>query len=363
VGSTVITLYDVARHAGVSTATVSRVLHGQDRVRQSTRARVQQAIEELGYIPDGAAQSLSRRRKEVIGLICCERPMHPEDVENRSLTYVDEMLRGVEHGVSALDWSLLLTFYNGHTTTNLRRILAMSGKVDGILISEGSFPARLTERLAARVPVTIIAGSPDEHDFDVVTADNLAGSAAVVTHLIEDHGVRTIYHVAGPSDAPDAGQRGLGLLRVLDRHPAARLTGATSGAFNVETGFAAGERMLAQARGDLPDAVVAANDQMAIGVLRALTQAGVRVPDEVAVVGFDDIQAAGLYEPQLTTVYQPMRTLGERACALLLERIADPSLPARSDTLATELVIRRSCGCPPGTMIRRPVPPALVTAE
>lgn len=358
-----VTLYDVARRAGVSTATVSRVLHGQNLVRDSTRAKVQLAIEELGYIPDGAAQSLSRRRKEVIGLICCERPMHPEDVENRSLTYIDEMLRGVEHGVSDLDWSLLITFYNGHTTTNLRRILAMSGKVDGILISEGSFPIRLIERLAAKVPVTIIAGSPDERDFDVVTADNLAGSHAVVEHLILEHGVRTIYHVSGPPDAPDAAQRRLGLLQVIRDHPGTVLTGGTTGSFNVETGLAAGERMLAEARGALPDAVVAANDQMAIGVLRALTRAGVRVPDEVAVVGFDDIQAADLYEPQLTTVYQPMRTLGEQACAMLLERIASPSLPARTHTLATELVIRRSCGCPPGTISRRPVPPALAIAE
>jgi LacI family transcriptional regulator len=359
----VVTLYDVARRAGVSTATVSRVLHGQNLVRDTTRARVQQAIEDLGYIPDGAAQSLSRRRKEVIGLICCERPMHPEDVENRSMTYLDEMLRGVEHGVSAMDWSLLITFYNGHTTTNLRRILAMSGKVDGILISEGSFPVRLMERLASRVPVTIMAGSPDEPDFDVVTADNLAGEAAVVSHLITEHGVRTLYHVAGPSDAPDAAQRGLGLVRVLQDHPGTRLTGATRGSFNVETGLVAGERILAEARGELPDAVVAANDQMAIGVLRALTRAGVRVPDEVAVVGFDDIQAANLYEPQLTTVYQPMRMLGERACSRLIERIADPSLPAQTQMLPTELVIRRSCGCPPGTTIRRPVPPALAIAE
>ena len=350
-----VTLYDVARRAGVSTATVSRVLHGQDLVRESTRARVQKAIEELGYIPDGAAQSLSRRRKEVIGLICCERPMNPQDVENSSPTYIDDILRGVEPRISELNWSLLLTFYNGYTTTNVRRILAMSGKVDGILVSEGSFPQRLMERLATRVPVTVIAGSPADHEFDVVTADNFAGSAAVVEHLIEEHGVRRIYYVEGPRDAPDAVQRQLGFQRVLQEHPEVRLTGSTSGWFNVETGLAAGERILAEARHDLPDAVVAANDQMAIGVLLELARAGVRVPDQVAVVGFDDIAAADWYEPQLTTVHQPMRTLGERACARLLERVAKPGLPPQVETLPTELVLRRSCGCPPGTTTRRPV--------
>lgn len=355
-----VTLYDVARVAGVSTATVSRVLHGQDLVRESTRARVQKAIEELGYIPDGAAQSLSRRRKEIIGVICCERPMHAQDVENWSMIYVDEMLRGVEQRISELDWSLLLTFYNGHTTTNVRRILSMSGKVDGILVSEGSFPVRLMERLATRVPVTVIAGSPEEPEFDVVTADNLAGSAAVVAHLVQDHGVRRIYHVDGPSDAPDAGQRRLGLERVLRDNPAVRLTGSTAGWFNVETGVDAGERILAEARDDLPDAVVAANDQMAIGVLRAFARAGIRVPEEIAVVGFDDIYAADMYETPLTTVYQPMRTLGERACARLLDRIATPGLAPEVVKLPTELVLRRSCGCPQGTSIRRPVGAASV---
>lgn len=350
-----VTLYDVARRAGVSTATVSRVLHGQDLVRESTRVRVQKAIEELGYIPDGAAQSLSRRRKEVIGLICCERPMQPQDVENSSPTYIDDILRGVEPRISELNWSLLLTFYNGYTTTNVRRILAMSGKVDGILVSEGSFPKRLMERLATRVPVTVIAGSPADHEFDVVTADNLAGSAAIIEHLIEEHGTRRIYYVEGPQDAPDAVERRLGLQHVLRKHPAVQLTGSTSGWFNVETGLAAGERILAEARDNLPDAVVAANDQMAIGVLLVLARAGVRVPDQVAVVGFDDIAAADWYEPQLTTVFQPMRLLGERACARLLDRIAKPGLPPQVQTLSTELVIRRSCGCPPGTTTRRPV--------
>jgi LacI family transcriptional regulator len=350
-----VTLYDVARRAGVSTATVSRVLHGQDLVRESTRARVQKAIEELGYIPDGAAQSLSRRRKEVIGLICCERPMIPEDVENQGMTYIDEMLRGVERQISELDWSLLITFYNGHTTTNVRRIIAMCGKVDGILIGEGSFPARLMERLAGRVPVTVIAGSPADTQFDVVTADNLAGSVAVVSHLIDEHGARRIYYVDGPEDAPDALQRRLGLERVLRERPEVKVTGATTGQFNVETGLAAGERILAEASADLPDAVVAANDQMAIGVMRVLARAGVRVPGQVAVVGFDDIYAADLFEPQLTTVHQPMRALGERACARLMERVAKPGLPPQVQTLPTELVIRHSCGCPPGTAIRRPV--------
>jgi LacI family transcriptional regulator len=362
----VATLYDVARLSGVSTATVSRVLHGQDRVKETTRAKVQKAIEELGYVPDGAAQSLSRRRKDVIGLICIERPTHEQDVENMNLTYTDELLRGVEWRIRALDWQLLITFWNGVTDPDFARMSAISGKVDGVLISEGSMPARLVERLASRVPVAVIAGAPAERSVDVVTADNYSGSAAAVTHLVEVHGRQRIFHVDGPPSAPDATQRRLGLEDVLRSHPQARLVGSTHGSFSVESGLEAGERIVAQywrtpARHDPPDAVVAANDQMAIGLMRALARAGVRVPEDVAVVGFDDIFPDNLCEPPLTTVHQPMRMLGTRACDRLLERIASPGLPPTVQLLPTELVLRQSCGCSPRTVTRQPVRPAAIS--
>jgi LacI family transcriptional regulator len=358
------TLYDVARLADVSTATVSRVLHGQDRVRESTRARVQKAIEELGYVPDGAAQSLSRRRKDVIGLICIERPTHEQDVENMNLTYTDELLRGVEGRIRDLDWSLLIGFWNGVTDPDFARLSAMSGKVDGVLISEGSIPGALVERLASRVPVVVIAGTPAERAVDVVTADNYSGSVAVVTHLVEVHGRRRLFHLDGPPTAPDATQRRLGLEEVIRLHPSSRLVGSAYGSFSVESGLEIGERILAQSRIDdeggldLPDAIVAANDQMAIGLLRAFGRAGIRVPEDVAVVGFDDIFPDNLCEPPLTTVHQPMRMLGSRACDRLLERIADPGLPPTVQLLPTELVLRESCGCPSGPVAREPVRPA-----
>ena len=118
----VVTLFDVARLAGVSTATVSRVVHGQDRVREATRIRVQQAIEELGYVPDGAAQSLSRRRKDVIGLVCVERQAQQYDIENMNLLFYDEVLRGVEARIRDHEWSLLITFLQGANDPSYARI-------------------------------------------------------------------------------------------------------------------------------------------------------------------------------------------------------------------------------------------------
>jgi LacI family transcriptional regulator len=330
-------------------------MHGQDCIRATTRARVQLVTGKPGYIPDGTAQGPSRRRKEVIGFICIDCQGQPLDIENKNPIYNDAVLRGVERRISGLGWSLLITHWNDEADQDLSQIAAMPGKVDGILISIGSFPPRLLAPLARRVPVAVIAGDPAEREVDVVTADNRSGSAAIVTHLLETHGKRRIYHVDGPPGMPDTAQRRSGLLQVLRDYPAARLVGTTHGSNYAESGLVAGQQILAECRGELPDAVVAANDQMAIGVLRALTAAGIRIPEQVAVVGFDDISPGTLSEPPLTTVHQPMRMLGERACDRLLERIAAPGLPPQVELLPTELVLRESCGCPPGTLIRRPI--------
>jgi LacI family transcriptional regulator len=351
----VVTLYDVARLAGVSTATVSRVVHGQDRVREDTRIRVQRAIEELGYVPDGAAQSLSRRRKDVIGMVCVEREAQQYDIENMNLLFYDEVLRGVEARIRDEEWSLLITFLQGANDPGFPRLESFSGKVDGILIGEGIVPDRFVERMAARVPVVIFAGTPDERAADVVTADNFSGSAAVVNHLIRDHGKRRLFFVNGPADSPDARERRLALDHILRSNPDCQLIGSHQGYYSVRSGEDAGEKLLAMPRAELPDAVVSANDQMAIGILKALASAGIRVPEDVAVTGFDDIFPGSLCDPPLTTVHQPMRLLGERACARLLDRIANPGLPPTVELLPTELVLRSSCGCPAGTVIRRPV--------
>jgi LacI family transcriptional regulator len=352
----VVTLYDVARLAGVSTATVSRVVHGQDRVRESTRARVQQAIEELGYVPDAAGQSLSRRRKDVIGLVCVEREVDHIDIENVGLLYYDEVLRGVEAPLRHRNWSLLITFMQGDRP-DFSRLDTLSGKVDGILIGEGFVASSIIERLAARVPVVVIAGTPGERAADVVAADNFSGSAAIITHLIVEHGKRRLFHLDGPPNSPDAGQRRLALQHVLRLYPQCHLVGSAPGILSVRSGELAGENLLARYRAALPDAVVCANDQMAIGMLRAFAAGGVRVPEDVAVVGFDDIALGSLYDPTLTTVYQPMRMLGERACARLLDRIIGPELSPAVELLPTELVLRSSCGCSGRTGTRQPVLP------
>lgn len=330
----------------MSTATVSRVVHGQDGVRPSTRQRVLEVIDALGYVPDSAAQSMVSKRKEVVGLVAIESRSPDTEVEQEGLLFIDEVLRGVESTLSEIGWPLLLSVrHTADSAGAYRWLQKISAKVDGLLVAEGIDPPEQLAKLAARIPVVLISGSTDEQHADVVAADNAAGTRALVSHLIERHGRTRLFYVAGPQEAPDARERRSVFDEALTRYQGVRLIGAFQGYFAALSGQLAVRQILAAPRGELPDAIVCANDQMAIGAMRELRAAGIRVPADVAIAGFDDIHHGALLAPPLTTVHQPMRLLGERACALLLERIADPALPRRVERLPTRLVVRESCGC------------------
>jgi LacI family transcriptional regulator len=340
------TLYDVAREAGVSTATVSRVLHGQDRVRPATRQRVLGVIEALGYVPDAAAQSMARQRKEVIGLMATENRSPDTEVEKEGLLFIEEVWRGAEAALSPIEWSLLISSLNPQDPERaFQRMLRVSAKVDGLLITEGMVGSERLGQLAARTPLVLIAGSPEETHADVFAADNRSGTVALVSHLIERHGASRLFSVTGPPGAPDAITRQAVLEQTAARYPGVRLTGAFPGRFGSADGQRAVREILGLPRADWPDAIVCANDQMAIGAVRELLSAGVRVPGDIAVVGFDDVHEGSRMSPTLTTVRQQMGVLAERACAHLLKRIANPTLPRHVELLPTELVIRESCGC------------------
>jgi LacI family transcriptional regulator len=332
----------------VSTATVSRVMHGQDSVRPATRRRVLEVIDALGYVPDSAAQSMARRSKEVIGLVAIE-PRTPEtEVEHEGLLFIEEVLRGVESTLSPLGWPVLISVRRAADQGDAYRWLQrMSAKVDGLLIAEGFEPAERLAKLASRIPVVVVAGSPDAPHADVVAADNRAGTRALVRHLIERHGRTRLWYVAGPPEAPDARERRAAFEETLAMYRGVRLAGCTEGQFVALGGQLAVREILAAPRGEAPDAIVCANDQMAIGAIQELRAAGIRVPADISVTGFDDVYLGALLTPPLTTVHQPMRLLGKRACSMLLERIAEPGLPRRVERLPTRLVVRESCGCTP----------------
>jgi LacI family transcriptional regulator len=342
------TLYDVARAAGVSTATVSRVVHEQDRVRPSTRRRVLDAIEALGYVPDGAAQSLAQRRKEVIGLVAVESRGPETDIEREGFLFIEEVLRGVERPLRDLGWSVLISFLRGSGLAGAyQQMQKLSAKVDGLIIAEGIVDPQQLALLAARVPIALIAAYPDGLHADMIGADNRSGTRAAVCHMIEQHGSTRLFYIAGPAEAPDARERRSAFEETVAAHPGATVAGTFEGRFAAISGQLAVREILTGPHRELPDAIICGNDQTAIGAMRELQAAGIRVPADVAVVGFDDTHLSALLAPPLTTIRQPMRLLGERACSRLLQRIADPALPPRAERLPTELIIRESCGCAP----------------
>jgi len=224
-------------------------------------------------------------------------------------------------------------------------MLKISAKADGMLIAEGIVGSPRLALLASRIPVVLIAGSAGEPHADVVAVDNRAGTKALVRHLIEQHGKTRLFYVAGAREAPDAQERRNAFAEAIAEYPGATSAGFFDGRFAVISGQAAVREILSRPRRDLPDAIVCANDQMAVGAIRELQTAGIAVPADVAVVGFDGMHLGALIAPPLTTVRQPMRLLGERACSRLLDRIADPGLPRQIERLPTELVVRESCGC------------------
>ena len=347
------TLYDVARTAGVSTATVSRVVHGNERVRPATRQRVLEVIDELGFVPNAAAQSMAWQRKEVIGLVTIATRGPETDVEREGVAFIEEVLRGVQMALSQAGWSVLISVLgDAERSDAYQQLRKISAKVDGMVIAEGIIDSDQLALLAERIPVVLAAGSVDEPSVDVIDADNWAGTTALVRHMLEQHGKKRLFYISGPPEAPDARERRRAFEEAVARHPGATATGCCEGRFAAISGQLAARQLLAVPGGELPDAIICGNDQMAIGAMRELQAAGVRVPADVAVTGFDDIRLGALFTPSLTTVRQSLRLLGERACSCLLERIADPALPRRAERLPTELMIRESCGCPPTENLR-----------
>jgi LacI family transcriptional regulator len=352
------TIYDVARVAAVSTATVSRVLRGSDLVHPNTRQRVLAVIETLGFVPDASARGLTRRRKDVIGLVGLDRGADEIDIERTSLLFIDHIVHATENILRGTEYSLLLTFGNRSELFG-KRVRSLAGQADGLIIAEEFLDQGELRALTEQIPVVVIAGRRDETEVDVFLVDNIGGTMAVTRHLTQQHQYHRLCFVAGPKDAPDAAERRLAFEQAVAASPGSGIVAVIQGDFSEDSGIAAARTLLA--RKSLPQAVVCANDQMAIGVLRELQRAGVRVPGDVAITGFDDVHASRVIDPQLTTVSQPFRDLGGRATHRLLAKVDNPALTPAVEVLPTQLVIRASCGCQPQAQrlgqVHRALPP------
>ncbi|MDQ6687425.1 MAG: LacI family transcriptional regulator [Actinomycetota bacterium] len=334
-------MYEVARRSGVSTATVSRVMRDGRGFSAATRERVLATVGELGWVPNGSARGLVSKRVGIVGLLFPDLA-RSGDAEEDSPLYVDQVIRGAERAATAAGDAVLIAA----TLRSSGRQLAYSlaSKVDGLVVLASSLADEDLASIARSVPVVLLAARAG-HDLDSVGADNRAGTRELTSHLIQAHGHRDLAFVSGPAGAPDSVERFEGYRDALVAAglPSPPIPDADGGF--TETGGRRAMKALLAHRESPPQAVVFANDQMAIGSMEVIRSAALRVPADMAVTGFDDISLSRHLRPALTTVSQPMRELGEQAVRLLLDRIDHPRRQPRSVVLPTEIVIRRSCGC------------------
>jgi LacI family transcriptional regulator len=332
-----VTIYQVASRAGVSIATVSRALRDSELVTPTTRERVRAVIEELNYTPSRAGRALAEGQHAANGIV------FPHLVG----PYYAEMVLGYEEVAAELGRSVLILATYGRPDA-ASQVLSLAGRVDGMAIMGRTVPDSVVTRIASSgLPVVLLA-RPPVAGIDVVSTENEAAARELAAHLA-GHGCTRISFLGDPDASPDVAGRYAGL---VDGLRAAGLPGPTlvPGAFDIEAGRAAAAELLAgRVR---PRAIVCANDELALGVLTAAEEAGLRVPDDLAVTGWDDVMAARF--ARLTTVRQPMRELGATAAYWLHDRITErtsarSAAPPRREVLATQLVVRNSCGDHAGT--------------
>ena len=351
------TIYDVAHAAGVSIASVSRVLNGRGNPLPETRERVEQAVAELGFIPDGAARALSARLKEVVGVVI-RRPTGTvagggifQD-EDESLQFPDLINRGIEVAAQHRDYNLLVSWVDVDDHDHTRRVFALARKSDGLILHDQVLDAGQLEQLSRQVPVVTLAGVATPASSNV-SGDNLTGMAELARHLVTEHGYRTLAYLGGHPDSPDNLAR-----HAAFRDAVAQAGGTFAGGPEWQGNYCAagGARVIGRLLASdipLPRAIACANDQTALGVIYALRQHGVDVPGDVAVTGFDDIPMARHLRPQLTTVRQPIQEIGATAFEVLHSMISAAEPAQRDIVLPTQLIPRESCGCRPD-----PVAPA-----
>jgi LacI family repressor for deo operon, udp, cdd, tsx, nupC, and nupG len=331
----VATIRDVARRAGVSVATVSRVVnHSAHRVSAPTRRRVLEAVQALGYQANVIAQGLKKRASRTVALIV-------PDISN---PFFPAIARGIEDVASQHGYAVLLcNTYEDLARERAYLDLLRKRWVDGVIFATaGTNTAHLRALRREGRPVVLVARDVDGVRIDAVLVDNFSGSYQATAHLLR-LGHRRIAHIAGPASLHVARERRRGYERALadaGLPPSSIVVG--EGDFTADGGRRAVAAWL-QRQVEFT-AVVAANDLMAIGALEALRAAGRRVPDDVAVVGFDDITFASLVQPALTTVAQPKYRMGQLAMQRLLELMAGASPAGRRMVLEPQLIVRESCG-------------------
>ncbi|WP_440899842.1 LacI family DNA-binding transcriptional regulator [Actinosynnema sp.] len=324
---------DVAKLAGVSHQTVSRVLNGHPNVREQTRLRVRAAIAELGYRPNRAARALVTGRSQVIGVVA----------QNSTLYGPAWLLAAVEQAAAEAGFAVSVGLVKSLDRASISEAIERhrDQRVAGIVViaPTDSASAALAD-VPDGVPLVAVDGDP-ERASALVTVDQEAGALAAVRHLL-DHGHQTVWHVSGPPDWYDSEGRVRGWRRALEE-AGAEVPPVVAADWSAASGYRAG---LMLARMPEVTAIFAANDHLALGILRAMSERGRRVPDDVSLVGFDDVPEAAFFIPPLTTVRPDFDAVARETLGLLLAQVAGTELGEPRRTIAPSLVVRDSVAPP-----------------
>jgi DNA-binding LacI/PurR family transcriptional regulator len=330
-----VTIREVAKYAAVSVATVSRFINQNAPVSSDVADRIQQVMLDLNYKPHAAARHLATRRTQTIGLV----------LHNMHTDFFAPLLSGIEAVVSENQYNLLVATYKSPAGSDSQPPIG-AHNTDGILVFADSLSEdHLTQLCRSKFPLVLIHRTPPAHlKIPFVTVENKAATRKILSHLIEEHDRRSILFLRGLHEQEDSHWREQGYLEALETHgiafdPNLMLDGEFSGEIayqNIKNYLCKSHRKF--------DAVFSGDDDAAIGVLTALNEAGLRVPEDVALVGFDDSRLSPFLSPPLTTVRAPTEEVGKTAARLLFNLIKEQ--PAEPVTLLpTDIIIRRSCGC------------------
>ncbi len=321
---------DVARAADVSIASASRAINGLDNVTADVRARVLEAASKLRYVPHWGARSLVMSRTNTIGLLL-------PDIYGE---FFSEIIRGVDVAARARGLHLLVSGSHGDLNEAVAAVRAMSGRVDGLLVMS---PFVESEDLAAVLPLNLplvtIASRIGATRHSSITVDNYEGGRLAVRHLV-DIGCRQIAHISGPWQNYEAQERKRGFEIALSELRPGEAPRIHEADFTEESGYAAMRAFLNS--GQVPDGIFAANDMMAVGALLALKEAGVKVPEDVAMVGFDDIPIVRFTSPPLSTLRVGVYEMGRQGLEMLVADFDDTAGDTRSIVISPELVVRES---------------------
>jgi len=327
----VVTIHDVAARAGVSVATVSRVLNGKELVREETTREVLAAARSLRYVPNVAARTLSNRRSQTIGIVLPD--VHGE--------FFSEVIRGIDVAARHEGYHILVSGSHSDAGEMLAVLDAMRGRVDGLVVMAPDVALTSLRESLAPLPVVLLNSSDESHD--AITIDNFGGARAMMRHLA-GLGHERIAFIKGPAQNADARERLRGYRQAMRGRGGASRALEFEGDFAERSGYTAGLQIAELTT--RPTAIFAANDSMAIGALSAMSERGIGVPGEMSVVGFDDIPIAHYVAPPLTTIRVDIAELGRRSFALLRDAIANTKAQQRQECIGTTLVVRKSSASP-----------------